>query len=368
MKICHLTSVHESDDNRILYRECVSLAAAGYDTYLVAKGKDRDEKGVHIVGVGDPPAGRIKRMIGFSNKVYKKALELDAAIYHIHDPELLPFALKLKRHGKSVIFDSHEDNVAQIKVKQYIPSLLRNAIAFLYERYESNVLKKIDAAIFPCMIDGKHLFEGKCELIETIDNFAEMSELYDKYDDSIPKLTRSFAYVGSLTHDRGVTNLVKAMEQVNGTMILAGPFSSEEYLEELKKMPGWSKVEYRGILNREHVQKLLSECVFGASTILSVGQYNKTDNLCTKSYEYMAMGLPVLSTKSSYNDWINEKYRFGINVDPENIKELAKAINYLFDNPEEVKKMGLNGRKAVREEFNWGTQEKKLLALYEKLS
>ena len=36
-----------------------------------------------------------------------------------------------------------------------------------------------------------------------------------------------------------------------------------------------------------------------------------------------------------------------------------------MDNPEEAKRMGENGRRAIKEEFNWAEEEKKLLALYE---
>ena len=50
---------------------------------------------------------------------------------------------------------------------------------------------------------------------------------------------------------------------------------------------------------------------------------------------------------------------------PENVEEIAQAIAFLRDNPEEAKRMGENGRRVVKEEFNWGVEEKKLFALYE---
>ena len=60
-----------------------------------------------------------------------------------------------------------------------------------------------------------------------------------------------------------------------------------------------------------------------------------------------------------------ERYRCGICVDPENVDEIADAIRYLLDHPDEAREMGENGRRAIKEEFNWGVEEKKLLALYE---
>ena len=101
------------------------------------------------------------------------------------------------------------------------------------------------------------------------------------------------------------------------------------------------------------------------ATIINVGQYNQYDNLATKVYEYMSLGIPTILSKSPYNERIAAQYQFGICVDPENVDEIAEAIRYLLDHPEEARQMGENGRRAVKEEFNWGVEEKKLLALYE---
>ena len=76
------------------------------------------------------------------------------------------------------------------------------------------------------------------------------------------------------------------------------------------------------------------------------------------------MGLPVVCNASPFNQAVVEHYHCGICVDPENLEEVAGAIRYLLDHPEEARKMGENGRRAVKEKFNWGIEEKKLLALY----
>ena len=44
MKVCHFTSAHPSDDIRVFVKECSSLADAGHEVYLVAKGDSRIEK------------------------------------------------------------------------------------------------------------------------------------------------------------------------------------------------------------------------------------------------------------------------------------------------------------------------------------
>lgn len=367
IKVCHMTSAHNSDDIRIFHKECVSLAKAGYDTYLVAKGESREEKGVHVVGVGPAPGSRLKRMALFSNMIYRRALAIDADIYHFHDPELLPYGLKLKKAGKKVIFDSHERYVEQIKAKPYLSKYLRGFISFLYGRYENWVLNLIDAVIFPCTLGGVHPFHGKCGRTETLDNYPLLDEFYKYYDPSVCKKPRSICYIGSLTHNRGITSLVSAMEKTDGMLFLAGKFSPLDYRDFLSKLSGWSKVCYLGSLSRDRVRDLLLDTQLGASAILNVGQYNKYDNLPTKAYEYMSLGLPVILTKAPYNESINQKYRFGICVNPEDPEELASAINYLFSHPQEVMQMGLNGRQAVKQEFNWATQEKKLLELYDKM-
>ena len=126
-----MTSVHDPEDVRIFHKECVSLANAGYDVYLVERGDSYEKSGVHIVGVGQPCGGRLSRMFSFSKKVYHTALALDADVYHLHDPELLPYGLKLKKKGKKVIFDSHEDTCGSILEKTWIPSAMRKGVFYV---------------------------------------------------------------------------------------------------------------------------------------------------------------------------------------------------------------------------------------------
>ena len=52
---------------------------------------------------------------------------------------------------------------------------------------------------------------------------------------------------------------------------------------------------------------------------------------------------------------------------PDKPEEIAAAIRSLLDDPERRAAMGERGYGALQTRFNWQTEEKKLLALYEEL-
>ena len=134
MKVCHFTSAHDTTDVRIFLKECCSLQKAGHDVYLAGRGESREASGIHVIGCGEPK-GRMDRFLFFSKKVYQKALELDCDIYHFHDPDLLRYIKKLKKKGKYVIFDNHEDVPAQILDKTWRPGIFRSLVAKVYKKY-----------------------------------------------------------------------------------------------------------------------------------------------------------------------------------------------------------------------------------------
>ncbi len=366
VRVCHMTSAHSSQDVRILKKQCTSLAKK-YETYLVAQGDSYIENNVNVIGIGNIVGGRFKRMTHATRLVYKNALELDCDIYQIHDPELLPYAKKLKKRGKRVIFDSHEDYVSQIREKSYIPKLFRTVISSLFEHYQNSVMGIIDGVIFPCYKDGKHIFENKCNFVATVGNEPKLEELYNKYSPDSKKISRSICHIGSLSYNRGIDHFARAATKVNAVAILGGSFRPAEFKDKILNSSPKSNIDYRGICDRDDVLKIYKESLIGNCTILNVGQYNTYDNFATKIYEYMSMGLPVIMSDYTYAQKINNEYNFAILVSPDNVDEIADAIEYLINNPSNAIRMGENGRRAIKEKFNWDIEEKKLLNLYEKI-
>ena len=364
-KVCHMTSAHDEEDIRIFHKECVSLAEAGYDVYLVQRGASYEKNGVHLVGAGDVPEGRLKRMTQGARRVYEKALALDCDLYHLHDPELLPYGMKLKRKGKKVVFDSHELTREQIRTKPYLKKAVAETVSALYGAYENHVLDAIDAVIFPCPIEGRFPLPGKNRVY--VDNFPRLREMYDRYDPNAVKEDNTVCIVGSLTEARGIRHMILAAEKAGCRLILGGELSPEDFAREIRSKAENGNVELLGRLDRDGVCRVLGRCVIGADPVLHVGQYDMLDNMSTKVYEYMSMGIPVILTRNRFNSQMVDQYHFGICVDPENTEEFAAAIRELLDHPEKARQFGQNGRKAIREHFSWEKEAEKLTGLYRQL-
>jgi glycosyltransferase involved in cell wall biosynthesis len=366
INIVHLTSAHARYDTRIFLKMCSSLAAHGYNVSLVvADGLgDETKNGVTIVDAGAKTGGRLSRMTKTVRRVFATAKALDADIYHLHDPELIPIGLKLKRLGKIVIFDSHEDVPKQMLGKPYLNVPLRRLIGQTFGLYESFACKQLDAIIAATpFIRDKFLTINPNSI--DINNFPMLGELQTSMGWS--DKSKLVCYVGGIAEIRGIREVVRAMEHVrSGTRLqLGGKFSEAKVEHEVKTFPGWQAVDELGFLDRRGVRSLLGCSIAGLVTLHPVINY--IDALPVKMFEYMSAGIPVIASHFPLWQDIIEGNDCGLCVDPMNPQAIAQAIDFLINNPERAQQMGENGYKAVQEKYNWGIEEQKLIDLYQKL-
>jgi glycosyltransferase involved in cell wall biosynthesis len=362
-KVCILTSVHNRHDTRIFLKEIPSLIMFGYEvSVIVADGKgDSFNHGYILYDVGFRK-NRFLRILFASVKIFSKAVYVNADIYHFHDPELIHIGLLLVKRGKKVIYDVHEDVPEAILSKEWIIKPLRRIISFFFEYSQTHASKHFSyiIAATPFIRDKFLSFSSMVIDINNYPLLGELDNLFEWRDKE-----KAVCYIGTINRVRGISYLIKAMQNVDGRLYLAGPFDYESYRVELTSLDGWSKVTEMGNVNRVIVKEILSKSVAGLVVFWS--EPNHINSQPNKMFEYMSAGIPIIGSNFKYWKTIIETNGCGICVDPMNPREIADAINFLLNNQDIAKEMGKCGRNAVENKYNWTFEGKKLFDIYKTL-
>lgn len=365
-KICHVTSVHNRYDVRIFHKECKSLAQFGYNVTLLVNDNSSDEvkDGINIVSTKYKGSNRYSRMITARRHIRKKMIDIDAELYHFHDPELLPDAKWIKKYGKIVIFDFHENVSQQILFKMWIPRSIRIVISMIYEIYEKRAIKKLDAliSVTPQIVNRLKIYNKRTIMIT---NYPINEE---RYSVNNVKKNRSICFAGGIFPQWNHENIIKAIESIDDIEYILAGSGPDEYINKLRNIEGWTKVNFLGRIPHEKVKIIYSKAMIGMTLLSNNSQVGDEGTLGnTKIFEYMEAGLPVICSHNKIWRDIIDKYECGIVVNPDDTIIINNSIQKLLDNPELALHLGNNGRKAIEKEFNWSTQEELLINFYDKL-
>ena len=162
--------------------------------------------------------------------------------------------------------------------------------------------------------------------------------------------------------------MIEVANKTNAKLICVGNFTDElnknEITNFLEENPS-KNVVFTGLLSHSKVVEYLNMSRLGLILHQPIPRYIHAVSI--KLFEYMACGLPVVASNFPEIARVVKEADCGILVDPTDVDEIVDAILYLLEHPEEAKRMGENGRRAVEEKYNWEKMEEKLLELYGRL-
>ena len=367
VKIVHLTSVHVPFDTRIFQKECRTLAKKNYDVVLVAA-HNGDQIVDDVVIRGVPKAGtRLQRMTLTAWRVVRTAWRENGSIFHIHDPELLPWGQFLRIAGKRVIYDMHENFPEALLTKFWLPPRLRGLLSRFFKGLESILIYKMPVIFAEECYVPSYAWIKKSVVVLNM-------PLHPQHDPAAaPKYDKpTVGYIGSVTRERGLFTTLEALSILKrlGYSVdweCVGPLHGIDQSELAQDIEQEVRngIRFRGYMLPEEGQKLMARCQIGLAILKPVP--NLIDKQNTKLFEYMALGLPIVVSDFPIFRDIVEKDRCGLCVNPEDPADVAKAIRWLIDNPREAEMMGRNGMDAVQRKYSWQTEAEKLQVFYRDL-
>lgn len=368
-KVCVMTSAHYFDDVRVFYKQCRTLARAGYNvTFVVPHDKDEYVDGINIKAI-PKPGSRKERFIKTCRQIYKAAIQTNASVYHFHDPDLLPYAQLLRLRGKTVIYDMHENLPKDILTKTWIGARKRK------------LLSSFIGAMEHIFMSGMYVVFAETSYKKDypwIKNYIDVLNMPDlnyllKLDCSQKQKDFALGYVGTVGPDRGIISILNALamvqtERSNCSFHCVGPIDEQHNKDLLTNMDKLSlnNVYFYNYLPPVQAWDIIRTCHIGMAVLKPDPNY--FESYPTKLFEYMSLGIPVITSDFPLYKKVIENNDCGICVDSLNTEEIATAVKYIMDNPERARQMGDNGRRAVKEHYSWEKEAAKLLGLYKELS
>jgi len=355
-----ISSVHPLSDSRIYHRQVLSLAKHHSVKYFAQEVEGWQPKDVAYVAL---PRGRKFRVrLGNCWRLLRASLSKEAEVIHFHDPELLPVGLIAKIFGKKVVYDVHENYSKTIRHKRSIPKCLRGAVCVFFKAYENLCCRFFDLVLVVTDELKQHL-PGN---VHAINNYPLIPFAPPVRQPSRGAL--KLVYIGLITQARGILNMIEAVKkvQVPATFDIIGHFNSAEFQR-------YVEAQIQGLDNIKYIPSIPYSSFFSQLVQYDVGMMcllpnpNHITSLPNKLFEYMAMGMAILA--SDFPIWreIIEKNGCGLLVDPLDADAISDAIERLGSNREDLAGMGRQGQQAYQSQYNWESQEIKLLALYKKM-
>jgi glycosyltransferase involved in cell wall biosynthesis len=359
-RIVHLTTVHHPLDPRIYLKQARSLSNQGYEVWLLARGEGlTDLEDVHFVPLtgGTGRGARIKRQ----SQAAREIRRIKPDVVHIHDPELIPMAYRLKRSlGVKIIYDKHEDYQSREGIEGTVLSVLEN---WAFRWVDHLILAE---EMYRSVVDGRDV------PYSVVLNFA----LPTHSANSIERLgIRNLVYTGTVSRGRGLFHMIDLARQIKRSELdmrirvvgicnypeerrLAERDVAEGDLSDLISFDGWD--------NYASHERIREACLQAdAGLMLADPEPNYVVSIPSKFYEYIQYGLPIIASDIPLWKEFLHRTECGVAVNAEDSGEVVQALSFM-QKDESMDSM-IQSTKRVAVDYEWARMEPILFGVYEQL-
>jgi glycosyltransferase involved in cell wall biosynthesis len=300
-------------------------------------------------------------------------------VIHAHDLYMaIPAYWIKKKTGIPALADLHENYPAAFKAYAWIKKTPHKYIIRqkYWENNEGNILNNCDAIItlsnhFQTTLQNKYPYLKNKTWIE-YPNVPDVSKLLScpvKHDE-YAYLKNAFwvFYFGIISDRRGINTLIDSIEYIKNNdikLLLVGPVDKHEITSfhvRFERLKSSGRLLHYNWKNMEELPSLLYYSSVCVSPIKKNDQHES--GVANKVFQYMLFEKPLVVSNCSPQVEIVTTTNCGLWYEDGNLTDLSEKINFLFQNPNECKIMGQNGKKAVIDKYNTTHYSKKIIEYY----
>jgi glycosyltransferase involved in cell wall biosynthesis len=362
MRVVVCTIVHHPADARIYHRQIRALLDAGHEVTYVAPADAEDfhpeRYGPHL-HITPVPRAVGRRRLG-ALLAARRALAQHAAgadLLLIHDPELL-LALPPRRKRPPTAWDVHEDTAAALSTKPWLPRPLRPAAALAVHAAERTAERRVH------LILAEQGYVSRFRRPHpVVPNTTYVPETLPS--PAAPGDDQRVIYVGHLSLDRGVGEMVDLAALLRPHGISVELVGEADALARARIEPAQAEglLRWHGFVPNDRALPMVDGALAGLALLQD--EPNFRHSLPTKVVEYMARGVPVVTTPLPSAVELVTRYECGLVVPFGDPRAAADAVLQLAADASLRAKMGSRGHEAAHAFLGWPGDAKAFVAQLE---